>query len=59
MKKHRKHLQKLVHKNTSISTKRKMLSQRGGIAFLPLIMAALPAIGSLIGNAISRARRRR
>ena len=58
MKKHRKHLQKLIHKNTSISTKRNMLSQRGGFAIFPLIMAALPAIGSMIGNAIRRTRRR-
>ena len=57
LKKQRKHLQKFVRKNTSITAKRKMLSQRGG--FLPLVIAALPAIGAMIGNAISRARSRR
>ena len=57
MQRHKKYLQKFLRKNTSISTKRKMLSQRGGLGFLPLIFAAAPAIGSLLGNLISRARR--
>lgn len=52
LKRHGKALRKLTNKKTSIKMKRKMLSQRGG--FLPLILAALPAIGSIIGGIVSR-----
>ena len=55
MQKQRKNLQKLVRPKTSIRIKRGMLTQRGG--FLPLLMAALPAIGSLVGNIFSHAQR--
>ena len=49
----RKQLQKFVRKNTSLSVKRKMLSQRGG--FLPLLLAALPAVTGLMANVVSAA----
>ena len=52
LKQHSKALRKLTNKKTSIKMKRKILSQRGG--FLPLILAALPAIGSIVGGIISR-----
>ena len=59
--KHKKYLQKFLRKKTSMAVKRKMLSQRGGgiAALVPIIISALPAIGSMIGNAIARVRRRR
>lgn len=44
-------LRKLVNARTSTQVRRKMLTQRGG--FLPLLLAALPAVGSLVGNIIS------
>ena len=56
MQKQRKNLQKFVRVKMSTTAKRKMLTQRGG--FLPLLMAALPAVGAMIGNIIGRARRR-
>ena len=52
LKRHSKALRKLTNKKTSIKMKRKILSQRGG--FLPLILAALPAIGSIVGGILSR-----
>ena len=52
----KKKLQKLVLPKTSIRTKRKMLSQRGG--FLPLLISALPVVGAMLGNIISGAKRR-
>ena len=45
-------LRKLTNKRGSLKIKRKMLTQRGG--FLPLLLAALPAIGSIAGGIISR-----
>ena len=56
IKKKRKELQKFVHPETTTETKRKMLRQRGG--FLPLLLAALPAVGAMFGNLIRGARRR-
>ena len=53
----RKNLQKFVRSKTSTSVKRKMLTQRGG--FLPLLIAALPAVGAMVGNIISGVSRRR
>ena len=53
LKRHTKALRKLTNKRTSLKSKRKMLAQRGG--FLPLLLAALPAIGSIAGGIISRA----
>ena len=50
--KQRNNLRHFVSKKTSVSSKRKMLTQRGG--FLPLLMAALPALGSIIGGIVSR-----
>ena len=52
----KKNLQKFVRVKTSTTAKRNMLTQRGG--FLPLLIAALPAMGAMIGNIIGRARRR-
>lgn len=52
----KKNLRKLILPTTSMQVKRKMLTQRGG--FLPLIMAALPVLGSMVGNIISAARSR-
>jgi len=43
-----KTIRKLINAKTSMSKKRKILSQRGGIA--PLLLAALPALGSLLGG---------
>ena len=51
--KQRKQLQKFVRKNTSLTMKRKMLSQRGGL--LPLLLAALPAVTGLMANVVSAA----
>jgi len=52
LKRHSKALRMLTNKKTSIKMKRNILSQRGG--FLPLLLAALPAIGSIVGGIISR-----
>jgi hypothetical protein len=52
LKRHSLRLRKLANKRTSVAAKRKILSQRGG--FLPLLLAALPAVGSIIGGVISR-----
>ena len=52
LKRHSKLLRKLTNKRTSLKVQRKVLSQRGG--FLPLLLAALPAIGSIAGGIISR-----
>ena len=56
MKQQKKNLNKLVLPRTSIHVKRKMLTQRGG--FLPLLISALPAVGAMLGNIISGAKRR-
>ena len=50
---HAPELRKLANKTTSIKSKRKILTQSGG--FLPLLLAALPAVGSILGGVISRA----
>ena len=47
-----KTIRKLISGKTSMKSRRKMLSQRGGIA--PLLLAALPALGSILGGVISR-----
>ena len=52
LKQHAKVLRKLTNKNTSLKVQRNVLSQRGG--FLPLLLAALPAIGSIAGGILSR-----
>ena len=53
LKRNAQKLRKLTGKRGSLKSKRKMLTQRGG--FLPLLLAALPAIGSIAGGIISRA----
>lgn len=53
MRKRRKNLQKLSLSKTSLKSKRQILSQRGGI--LPLVLSAIPAIGSIIASVINRA----
>ena len=45
-------LRQLIGKRGSLKSKRKMLTQTGG--FLPLLLAALPAIGSIVGAIIRR-----
>ena len=45
-------LRQLTGKRGSLKSKRKMLTQTGG--FLPLLLAALPALGSIAGGIISR-----
>ena len=52
LKRHTKLLRKMTNNKTSLKVKRKMLAQRGG--FLPLLLAALPAIGSIAGGILSR-----
>ena len=52
LKRNRAALRKLTNKDVSLKCKRQMLAQRGG--FLPLLLAALPAIGSIAGGIISR-----
>ena len=53
MRRYAKELRKVANPKTSIKNKRKVLTQRGG--FIPLLLAALPALGSIIGGVISRA----
>ena len=54
LQKQRKKIHKLISSKTSMKSKRKMLSgQKGG--FLPLLLAALPALGSIAGGLLSRA----
>ena len=57
LRRHRKKLRMLTNSKTSISKKRKALSQRGG-AFLSLLAAALPILGPLLGHAFKGAVRR-
>ena len=52
----KKNLRKLILPKTSIRMKRKMLAQRGG--FVPLLLAALPAVGAMVGNIIAGAGQR-
>lgn len=53
MKKHRKKIHKLISSKTNMKSKRAMLSnQKGGI--LPLLLAALPALGSIAGGLLGR-----
>ena len=52
LKRNAQKLRQLTGKRGSLKSKRKMLTQRGG--FLPLLLAALPAIGSIAGGIISR-----
>lgn len=53
LKRQRKHIHKLISSKTSMKSKRSMLSkQKGG--FLPLLLAALPALGSIAGGLLSR-----
>jgi len=47
-----KNLNKFISRKTTVANRRRMLTQRGG--FLPLLLAALPALGSIIGGVISR-----
>ena len=51
LRRYRGALRKLTNKRISLKCKRQMLAQRGG--FLPLLLAALPAIGSITGAIIS------
>ena len=53
LKRQSKKLRKFTNSKTTLVTKRRMLAQQRG-GFLPLLMAALPAIGSIIGGVVSR-----
>ena len=54
LKRQARKLRKFTNRKTTVLTKRRMLThQRGG--FLPLLLAALPALGSIVGGVISRA----
>ena len=48
-----KKLRKFTNRKTTLLAKRRMLAQQRG-GFLPLLLAALPAIGSIVGGVISR-----
>ena len=48
-----KNLRKFTNSKTSVLTKRRMLTQQRG-GFLPLLLAALPALSSILGGVISR-----
>ena len=52
LRRHSKKLRKLVNAKTSMKSKRKILTQKGGIA--PLLLAAIPALGSIVGAIIRR-----
>lgn len=58
MQRQKKILNKFVLPKTSTRVKRKILTQRGG-AILPLLLTALPAIGSMVGNLLGGMRKRR
>ena len=48
VKRHKKILRKLIHKKSSINVKRKILTQRGGGFFLPILAAVAGSIASSI-----------
>lgn len=45
--KHRKNIRKLLHKSTSMESRRKLLSQKGG-GFLKNLLTSIPIIGNII-----------
>lgn len=51
LRKHKTILYKISDPHLSLNVKKKILNQKGGIAFLPALLA--PIIGGLIGSAIS------
>ena len=58
---HRQHLRSLANRRTSVQTKKKLLTQRGGVLpfLIPLIVAGISAAGSVgaaaVHGAVSRA----
>ena len=54
LRRHSKKLRKFMSRKTSLAVKRHMLAQQRG-GFLPLLLAALPALGSIVGGIINRA----
>ena len=50
LRRHKAKLRMLSNGKTAIKRKRAVLSQRGG--FLPLLMAAIPAIASVVGSLV-------
>ena len=53
LQKERKNINRLISPKTNMKSKRVLLSKHKG-GFLPLLLAALPAIGSIAGGIISR-----
>ena len=49
LRKYRKSLKKLLSKSTSMSSRRKMLGQRGG-GFLKNLLSAIPIVGDIISG---------
>lgn len=55
VKKHKKVIRALAAKGQSVSKKKKILNQRGGFAFLPLLAPLLAsAIGGIVGKAVGK-----
>ena len=55
LRRYRKKLRMLTNSKTSLSKKRKTLSQRGGGPFLSLLAASLPVLGPIVGDAFNKA----
>lgn len=45
--KHKKNIRKLLHKSTSMESRRKLLSQKGG-GFLKNLLTSIPIIGDIV-----------
>jgi len=45
--KHRKNIRKLLHKSTSMDSRRNMLSQKGG-GFLKNLLTSIPIVGDIV-----------
>lgn len=55
VKKHKKLIRALATKGESVAKKKKLISQKGGFAFLPLLAPLLAsAIGGVVGKAIGK-----
>lgn len=47
LRKHRKNIRKLLHKSTSMESRRKLLSQKGG-GFLKNLLTSIPIVGDIV-----------